>query len=220
MAHGSKREIFPVTIRDLSPAGIDSPLKRFNIRPLNNGPALISMVRSIAELLGMPAPTPQDVPKFIARIGAIESNLPIKNILIDPFLFKRPSDYLLRFRLSNSGNRDVELLQLEIKVPIRAGSNEWVVPNIPGVVSFEQFGPEDKKFALIKEYPFEGPVDLRFGKWNVLPRTLSPHMSPRLSDIKIPLQQIDDRLIEYCLIGKGVRPSKHVRPLSEIALEM
>jgi hypothetical protein len=79
-----------------------------------------------------------EAPDFIDQLMRIDADLPVKSITLEPLLHGKGGDRLLRFRLSNTGNRDVELIEVEVRVPTSV-LRKWFPSTIPKVISAERW---------------------------------------------------------------------------------
>jgi hypothetical protein len=169
-------------------------------------------------------PRTDEASRFIELLAKIEASLPVKSILFEPFLQDQTSGKVIRFRLANTGNRDAEIIEVEVCVPRSVTFPGWQPPQIPNILSTDgrQLGGEN--FLVIREQPFEGAQDvMRYGSHKVLPRIVSPHWTPRLSDLlKIPIRpDLTDphiSFVEYKVVARGLYVEPGRARLTEIPI--
>ncbi len=214
LALGARIPILPLTIRGLLPGDVGPPLAQLHIRRLADELALEGVVGAIAEIAGSEAPVVgiDEGSAFARQLIRIEVDLPVKSILLEPV--RRGGT--IHFRLSNTGNRDVELIEIEVQIPKPIMPNDTPLYQIPNILSIEyrKIGLVDH--AFIWEQPFDGAMDVRYGKHRTLPRIVSPHWTPRLSELlRIPirtdLEWPEKWSIGYKVIGRGVFSEGRVR---------
>jgi hypothetical protein len=206
VAVGAKVRILPLTIRGFSPGEVGLPLSQLHLRAVADQLALEGVVEAIAEATLAELEELDTAPAFIAQLAQIEATLPVKSIILEPLL---DHNNILRFRLSNTGNRDVELIELEVRIPTFIIQSNWAPARIPNVLNteFRKIGRADHLF--IWEQPFEGALERIYGNPRTLPRIVSPHWTPRLSEIlKIPiradLEMPENWSIDYKVVARGL----------------
>jgi hypothetical protein len=137
LARGAGVRLLPLTISGLSPGDVGLPLAQFHVRTLDDVVALEGVVHTIAEELGLrPGVLPRATP-FIEQLKRIQATLPMKSIQLEPVLQGVPEHATLRFRLSNTGNRDVELIEIEVRIPKLITSPNWTPPEYSGILNSE-----------------------------------------------------------------------------------
>jgi TIR domain len=191
VAVGAKRRVLPVTIRSFPPGQVPFPLAGLHIRVLADELAIESLVGAIADAVAQEQGT-EDTSGFVERLRSIEGTLPVKGISLEPLLQHQPDSSLaLRFRLSNTGNRDVELIEIEACIPKFIVDPNWQQPaNIPNALYIERLRVEHVDYVRFFESPPLGAMDFKGGNIRYLPRIISPHWTPRPSDlIRVPVRQ-------------------------------
>jgi hypothetical protein len=224
LARGANVRVLPLTIRGLEPGEIGLPLSHLHVRALVHELALDGVVHAITEATGSPLLAMEAAAGFIAQIEQIEATLPVKNILFEPVLqCSANSTPLLRFRLSNSGNRDVDLIEVEVRVPkVILIEPDWVPTEIPNILSSDSLKLGEVEYLIIWEQPFEGALDARrYGSRRMLPRIVSPHWTPRLSDlltvpIRADLQMIETWSVKHKVVARGLYTEPGVTRLADI----
>jgi len=206
-AWGANVKMLPLTIRGFGPGEVGFPLSQRHIRTLVDELAIESVVRAVADATGATLLSLDDPSGFVARLTQVEASLPVKNIVLEPLL--ESGGQILRFRLSNTGNRDVELIEIEVSIPASIVSSSWVVQKVPNVVSAEQCVLDGINYLTMREKPFEGVPDRRYGVFNALPRIVSPHTTARLSEVlRIPLRagieasERDQLVVRYKVVAR------------------
>jgi len=189
LALGANVRMLPLTIRGFHPGDVGLPLSQFHARTLSDALAVEGVIHAIADATGSTI-LRIEASDFIEQLMRIEANLPVKSITLEPLLYGAGGDRLLRFRLSNTGNRDVELIEVEVRVPTSILRN-WSPPTIPNVISAERCMQEGTEQLIIWEQPFDGAIDRKwYGVHTTLPRIISPHWTARLSDLlRIPIRE-------------------------------
>jgi hypothetical protein len=214
LALGAKVRLLPLTIRGFEPGDVGLPLSHLHVRTLVHELTLESVVRAIAEIAGSSVPDMEETSNFMAQLGRIEAGLPVKSIALEPVL-QAGSNPLLRFRLSNTGNRDVELIEVEVCIPkfliIRP---DWVPSQIPNILTSEWRKLGNVEYLVVWEQPFEGTLDVhRYGSHRMLPRIVSPHWTPRLSDLlKIPIRADLEMPEKWTVKHKVVASGLYIEP--------
>lgn len=218
LAVGAKVRILPLTIRSFDPGEVGLPLSNLHLRNLADDLALDGVVHAIAEATGLQLEEKHGAPEFVAQLARIEATLPVKSIVLEPLWEGRT----LRFRLSNTGNRDVELIELEVRVPKYVLEPNWKPAEIPNVTSLEWRKIGGREYLIMWEQPFDGAVDpIMFGRHRTLPRVVSPHWTPRLSDLlRIPirndLEMPEKWSVDYKVVARGLYSEPGSKNLSAI----
>ena len=220
LARGAGVRLLPLTISPFSPGDVGLPLSTLHVRTLDDVLAVEGVVQAIAEEAGLEPPVLPDAPAFIERLERIQDTLPMKSICLEPVRQGTGNWTTLRFRLSNTGNRDVELIEIEVRVPRLITNPNWSPPEIPAILNNELRSHRGVDYLFLWEKPFEGAMDIRFGRHRTLPRIVSPQWTPRFSDVlRIPVQTGGDHAelpIEYKVIACGV----YVEPASKLARDI
>lgn len=176
LAIGAGRRVVPLTVRGLSSGDVGLPLSQMHLRSLVDELALEGVVQAVADATATTLLVLDDPSSFIAQLTQIEATLPMKSIVLDPMLQHRPGGVMLRFRLSDTGNRDVELIEIEVSVPKLLCELNWLPSAIPNVLSYESSGPNGTDCWITREQPFAGVSNEAVcGPFNALPRVVSPH---------------------------------------------
>jgi hypothetical protein len=211
IAIGAGRPLLPFAIRGLQPIEVGLPLSHRHIRQLSDAVSLEALVRDVAELTK--SPLQQDLmnaESFAMEINDIQARLPVKGILLEPFIhYQRGQHPLLRVKLSNTGNMDVELIELEVCIPRAVILPNWTPINVPNIICTELLRDDDTELMAIRETPFDGAVDARYGAVQPLPRVISPYWTPRLSShLRVPLKEEETRssaaIVRYKVVARGV----------------
>lgn len=117
LALGANVRMLPLTIRGFHPGDVGLPLSQFHARTLSDALGVEGVIHAIADATDSKI-IRTEASDFIEQLTQIEANLPVKSILLEPFLeHGTDGNRWLRFRLSNIGNRDVELIEVEVCVP-------------------------------------------------------------------------------------------------------
>ncbi len=204
------RRIVPLRFRGLEAGDVGFPLAHFHIRKLIDKTALTGMLATISEAAGVAlGDVRPDLDAFVAELSQIESELPVRSLLFEPHI--TPGDNQLRFRLSNTGNLDVELIELEVCVPAQIISSGIRYPRIPNVCSFELQTFDGIVYQVGRERPLDGPIGSGFGIPYGIPNILSPFWTPRDSAmltfaLAVPSKEAAaDLTIRYKAVARGVR---------------
>jgi hypothetical protein len=183
---------------------------------------LEGVVNAIAERIGYPIEQVNGASAFVAHLAQIEATLPVKSIVLEPLFQPNGSDFLLRFRLSNTGNRDVELIEIEVCVPKFIIIKDYRPQQIPNVFSLLWQTTKGREELVVWEQPYDGALDSRmYGHLRTLPRVVSPHWTPRLCDcLKIPIrgnvEAPEQWAVDYKVIARGLFSEPGRKFLSEI----
>jgi len=171
LALGAGIRVLPLTIRGFQPGDVGLPLAQLHIRRLADELALEGVVGAIAEAVGSEAPAVgiDEGSAFAGQLIRIEVDLPVKSILLEPVRRNLRGGTIVQFQLSNTGNRDVELIEIEVRVPQSIIQPNWFLEPIPNTLSFEYRTFESINYRIIWEQPFDGALDPRFGSYRTLP---------------------------------------------------
>jgi hypothetical protein len=181
LALGANVRMLPLTIRGFHPGDVGLPLSQFHARTLSD--ALEGVIHAIADATDSKI-IRTEASDFIEQLTQIEANLPVKSILLEPFPeHGTDGNRWLRFRLSNIGNRDVELIEVEVCVPKSIFDPSYHVKAIPNARTIEWRMHEGTEHLIIREQPFEGAFE------KLLP-TLSPGEKAQI--LKWVVQELGD----------------------------
>jgi TIR domain len=208
-AWGAGVKMLPLTVRGFAPGEVGFPLSQLQMRTLVDDLALESVVHAVADATGVTLLSVDNPSRFVTRLSQVEVTLPVKNIVLEPVL--ESGGQILRFRLSNTGNRDVELIEIEVSLPAAIVSSSWIPQKVPNVVGAERSLLEGVEYLTMWERPFEGQPDRRYGVFNALPRIVSPHLTARFSEVlRIPLRagieawEREQRSVRYKVVARGI----------------
>lgn len=218
---GAKHRLLPVTIRGFQPESVGWPLGQLHVRTLLNELTLESLVAAIAEAIGQQEYTLENGSQFIQTLQEIEATLPMKGIALEPLLQRQQGNDLLRLRLSNTGNRDVELIEIEVAIPKPIIEPNWHPQSLANGLTIEWRKLAAVDYLIMWESPYEGSLDTRFGRHRFLPRVVSPHWTPRLSDvIKVPLRNdlgsLEQWQIKFKVVARDVYSEEQSTSLAQI----
>ena len=125
LALGAKVRLLPLIIRGFHPGDVGLPLSQFHVRMLADALAVEEVTHAIAEATGSKI-VRMEASGFVEQLTRIEANLPVKSILLEPPLeHGSGGSRSLRFRLSNTGNLDVEPIEVEVRVPTLILTPNW-----------------------------------------------------------------------------------------------
>ena len=217
--------VIPVLIRDYGFNELDFPLKGFQGRRIND---ITHILHDIAAEVGLSAPTDLDEQRFVGEVRSIAAGILSKGIALQPVMFlKEGSSRILRFRLSNTGDTDVELIEVEAAVPKSVLVNQaWSAHYIPSVLSPSDQVIDDEPCVVLKLHAFQGTVNrIEHGPFQPLPPVFAPGMSMRLLDglwfpIKLALSTTDRRkTILHKIVARGLNAKLEKTPLGDIPVE-
>jgi hypothetical protein len=190
LALGASVRVFPLTIRHISAGDVPPPLSQLHVRNLADPLAVEGLIQAIAEVTESSIMQMDDAKAFVAGVAQIEDSLPVKSLRMEPLLERQVSGLVVRFQISNTGNRDVELIELEVAIPEAVIDPNWRPPRVPFALTTESRMIGKDKYLVLWEQPLEGGRPPEYGGFRTLPRIISPHWSPRLSGLlKIPIRQ-------------------------------
>jgi hypothetical protein len=229
LALGANIKFLPLTIRGFGATEVGLPLSQFHLRALVDELALEGAIRAIADAIASQHWRRDGAREFMLQLAQIEETLPVKSIILEPFLQRQTGQTHsnLRFRLSNTGNRDVDLIEIEVRIPRFAILPDWNPASleITNVMSFEWRRVEETEHLFIWEKPFDGTLERPFVKRRPLPRIISPHWTPRLCDfiripIRIDLERPEQWFVQYKVVARSLfnepgRKSLHDIPVLE-----
>jgi hypothetical protein len=168
---GKQGQVIPLAIRNFPPGSVPLPLSHYHVRQLSQPLALHSLVTTLAEVLeAEPQPTSEeDLERFLAQLQKIEDTLPMKGIELTPYLEGADN---LRMHIANTGNRDVELIEIEVIVPQRVLPYGPSFPKLPVGLHVESQTIGSEQYLIVRESPFDGALERGYGRRRFLPRII------------------------------------------------
>lgn len=114
---GSKGKVFPITIRGFRLGDLRPPLQALHARDIHDPNSVVAIIRDVGEAVQRP-PIQFDSAEFVDTLKEIEKRLSYKGIILRPFVGAiLPDGAEINFELSNTGNQDLELLEIEVFIP-------------------------------------------------------------------------------------------------------
>jgi len=214
---GAHALVIPLVFRGLAKGKIGLPLSPLHARSLKDPEDVRALINDIGSAYGIEV-RDDNVGAFVSDLESLERGLPSKQVLLEPFLRKLPgaSSYSLLFKVSNIGNRDVELNMIEVSVPMRYVDRSWTPMNDPNLIEATVDKIDGESYLTQRFRAYDGPTNPNFGTPQRMPRFLSPGMPPQ--ELKPPysfallenLKEADgvDIPILYAVYAKGMRPEK------------
>jgi hypothetical protein len=219
---GAEACIIPVAIDNYSFNQLDFPLKGFQGRYAED---LEGIVSDIERETGLTA-APIDQKKYATDIAAATGGIVRRGITPEPYLEVRDgANPLLRFRVSNTGTRDVELLEIEAAVPRElVNPPNWEPGSYP-VIRRDYRTVEGVEYLVLTESAYGGHLDpIRYGTGQLLPPLFARNMAPRLlSFLKVPLRTDINKhgaaQILYRAIAKGLNLPQLAMKVADIPVK-
>jgi len=210
---GAHAQVVPVVYRGLAKENIGLPLSVLHARSLSDPEdvrALVSDIRRACRLdvKGL------NVDSLVSDLRQIDRELPSKRALLIPCI--SPNPYGLKFRLENTGNRDIELLMIEASVPKRYLAPSWTPVSDPNVIEVINHAIGTEAYLTLRFKAFDGPTHPHFGIIERLPRLLAVGMPayelkpPFAFALRAQLKVADgvDVPILYATYAKGMQPER------------
>lgn len=204
---GAEACVIPVAIDGYSLSQFDFPLKGFQGRSVED---LEGLLGDIEREMGLRA-AQLDQKQYETDIAAAAGRIIRRGITLEPFLeMGDGANPLLRFKVSNTGTRDVELLEIEAAVPRElVNPPDWRPDRYP-VIRRNYRAVEGVEYLVLTESAYGGHLDrIRYGTSECLPPLFARNMAPRvLAFLKFPLRADLDKheaaQILYRVIAKGL----------------
>lgn len=228
---GGGKRLVPMLFRGLRAEEVGTPLAQLHVRELLDEVAVRVLLSIISEQTGLTSNSHADIPTFIHTLERIEVMLPVRALEVRPIVTPQPfNEPLLRFWVENTGNMDVELVEIEVRIPRCIIAPSYTPIDIPGVFRAEYTGHPGDETLILREFPLDGSLDRAYGKRFTLPRIIPPSWSPRLSDslkIVVKRQAADFAKSVSCkVVARGLRTEAKgwefadipVRPLVDLPL--
>jgi hypothetical protein len=221
---GAGARVIPLVIKNISKGGVGLPLSSLQTRDLHDPRDVEGMIRDVALAAGATPPS-VDAPLFARQIKEIALGLPYRGVALKPLIEPTTqSDFLLVFELSNTGNQDVQLIQLEAAVPKAIVSPEWRIWLDPRVLEHFEKEISGEVYLVLRYKDYRGdinpgtyyPVDLlpEFALRGMEPTILKPLT---FSIRKSAAHQRKSALILYKVRARDIDPITTETPLSEIS---
>lgn len=217
---GAGAIVVPVVYRGLGKGGIGPPLAALQARSLDDSEDVRALVNDLGQACRLEVKS-LDADRVVSDLRRVERELPVRRALLTLYVI-RPSAYgssntlSLRFRLENTGNRDIELIMVEASVPKRYIDPSWVIECDPNVIEVKDEVIGSEPYRTLRFKVFDGPIHSGFGAVERLPRTLAAGMpthelKPPFGFALLPdLKEADsvDVPIFYATYAKGMPPEK------------
>lgn len=148
-----------------------------------------------------------DAQGFVTALKRAGSNLPIKDVSLAPYLENRRSGgYVLKFRLANTGNQNIELVYLEASVPKSILDPGWTPHADPAVVEPAQENQNAIPYLRLRYKTYDGLPSRNKHHIERLPTVLLTNTTSELGyhfsfPIKSSLTEAEKELPIYYRIG-------------------
>ena len=177
---GSNDKVFPVAIRGFRLADLRPPLHALHARGIHDPNSVEAVIRDIGYAIET-KPNEIDAESFTRDIQRIESRLTYKGIRLTPFIGTRWDDAAeINFELSNTGNQDLELFEIEV----------WIPETLISPTAFNTFDrnyidattaiKNGMRYFKMTYKDYAGSPNMYFGVTEPLPRLVTTSMSPRV----------------------------------------
>lgn len=172
VAAGSGGHLFPLVIRDFRLGELKPPLQPLHARDIHD-------IRSVNALLGdigrqlNEAPRALDIASFIDKVETVERLLPSRALLFQPVY---RGGTTLNFELTNAGNRDVELIAIDVDIPAEILDTSSHTGFDRSIIEETSHSQDGVTYRRMKYKVFEGQANSYYGETERLPRFFTPSM--------------------------------------------
>jgi hypothetical protein len=176
---GSEARVVPVVFRNCPKASVGYPFACLQVRDLGDAGDVEALLDEIAADTET-ARNAVDVSAFISEAKRLESSIAQSLVVMKPVVTDMNGELGLTFSLENNGNRDADVLMVELQVPAY-----YLRPNFHPVFSHNVLDVErptiDGHACLKLRFKAKDPnLGYRGGTMQVLP-LLSPGMPPHIT---------------------------------------
>ena len=215
---GAGAQVMPLVMKNLSKGEVGSPLSHLQVRALHDAEDVRGMIKDIQSHTGVGA-TEVDSNLFAIETETIASGLPTKGVELIPIIEPTVQEsFILTFELCNTGNRDVELIEIDADVPRAIIDRNWH-PLFDGNV-LETTETTDLLHLRYKVY--DGPTNPYYGDVQRLLRIAARDMDPRvlrpLSFLirKDAAREQPEALIRFKITAVGSTTGRRSIPIKDI----
>lgn len=177
---GSTGKVFPIAIRGFSIGDLRPPLQALHARDIHDPSSLVAIIRDVGESIQR-TPSQFDSVTFVNRINEIENRLSYKGIVLTPLVSTTWHDAAeISFELSNTGNLDLELIEIEVFIP-----RSLISPSSPQTYDANYIDTRTVNEGGVNYYRmtyknYQGPPNIYFGITEPLPIVFTTSMAPRV----------------------------------------
>lgn len=153
--------VVPVLISSLQKSEVRPPMSQLQLRSLQDRRDVEAFLHEIGKRIGQ-EPEFGTVDRFMEEIRAVEMALPYKGLTLIPSLHRLDDGYQIRFSLANTGNRELEPVDVEVLAPKAILSPTWVLTADEHFITGEDvvLAGHLKYFRMrYKDYPGPGRPD-------------------------------------------------------------
>jgi hypothetical protein len=135
---GVSATVIPVAIKDFSFTKLGFPLAGFNGREIGN---IEGILLDITRETGLVAEA-LDTLQYREDVRRAEASLVYKSLIVEPYW----DGQAIRFRITNNGNTDIELLMFEVWVPLTVCENRAYLGHAPSLLEYREESLENRKY--------------------------------------------------------------------------
>jgi hypothetical protein len=172
---GVNATVIPVGIRDFAWGKLEFPLLAYQGRSIEDLPSILSDITKAFKI----SSEPMDHEAYLTEIRTAEASMAYKSLTVRPLLHPNVT---LRFEIENRGNADIELLMLEVWMPVECLYEAW------GRRPAEQFVTTH----MHVEVKWRGPLEYRWfactssrGAFGAKSGSLRPIITPAMGVIGV-----------------------------------
>lgn len=177
---GSNCKVFPVAIRGFRLNDLRPPLQALHARNIHDPNSVEAILRDVGYAVGRTA-NEIDTESFARDIQRIESRLTYKGIRLRPFIGTRWDDAAeVNFELSNTGNNDLELIEIEVWIPATLISPKALNSFDANYIDATTATKNGMRYFKMTYKDYAGSPNRYFGVTEPLPRLVTTSMSPRV----------------------------------------
>jgi hypothetical protein len=220
---GADAQVIPLVIRGFGKSDVGPPLSQLQVRDLHDPKDVSALIHDIESRINIES-RQVDAALLVEELEEIIRRIPSKGVSLEPYI-ERSFDrsITLNFRLLNTGNRDVELIELWAGIPERVKERNWHPMPVPPALTIESPSIEGETY-VVKKYRV-GVQPAQSGYYRTDFEVLSPQMSPTMSpllvrELRFPVmgdltEDEQSAVVRYEVHAKGIG-SKGAIPLKEI----
>lgn len=222
---GSKCKVFPIAIRGFKLGDLKPPLQALHARGIHDPNSVIAIIRDVGEAIQR-TPIQFDPAGFVDAIKEIERRLSYKGIILRPFIAAFVGDGAeINFELSNTGNQDLELVEIEVFIPDALLNPNGMHSFDSNYIATSNVNENGVRYFKMTYKIYEGTPNTYFGVTEPLPRLFTTSMQPRVfksfrARIRTNLKEAErSMVIRYQVHVKGFRTEMNELSVGELLSE-
>jgi hypothetical protein len=212
----ARARVIPTVIRGLGKGNVGYPLSPLQVRDLHSPVDVSALLSEIASHtgIGFDIPTAEVIPAiatFCPWVDELGKSLPSTGMKIHPYVTNEHNYYCLKCELFNTGNKDVEPLEVEVSIPALVYSDTHPGVGLePNVFQYEVLSEAGQKYHRFTYRAYNGSTHPNYGEVVRLPAFLSSSMPPYTLkppfwfQMPIGVAEGDQLPIRFVLRAKGL----------------